>query len=76
MKITVLAALAACASGPLPEVRFTNASPITVVDDRRDVAQPPKPRNASPTAKPFSSTSVSPPNGRRAASPRPPSCSP
>lgn len=38
----ILVALTACAEQRLPPARFVNASPVTVVDDRRDVPVPPK----------------------------------
>ena len=36
--------LAACSSSAIPPVRFANAPPVTVVDDRRDVPKPPAKR--------------------------------
>ena len=35
---------AGCSSSPIPPVRFANAPPAFVVDDRRDVPKPPKER--------------------------------
>jgi hypothetical protein len=40
-RILLLFAFTACTSSPLPNARFANANPVSVVDDRRDVPKPP-----------------------------------
>jgi hypothetical protein len=48
MRILLAIALVACATpAPTRTLRYANAPPVTLVDDRRDVAKPPAPRTTS-----------------------------